>query len=220
MNKELNQNQKLAALEALLFIHGEPLTFNKIEKILAVDGKTLEEILTELEKSLAGENRGLTILRDHEKIQLVTKPEWSVIAEEFVKNELSEDLSPASLEVVSIITYFGPIPRSRLEHIRGVNSSFTLRSLLLRGLIERFPDPAHRHIYLYQPTFELLRYLGLGKKEDLPDYEKFKDLMQKLEQFNVAQSEEPAGQTDRETGDPDANQEQRGMSGDFAENNG
>lgn len=193
-------NKKLAALEALLFIHGEPLAFKKIEKILAVDEKALEEILTKFEKALADEGRGLVLIRDHEKIQLATKPEWSGIAEEFVKSELSEDLSPASLEVVSIITYFGPISRSRLEHIRGVNSSFTLRSLLLRGLIERFPDPAHHHIYLYQPTFELLKYLGLGKKEDLPDYGKFKDLMQKLEQFNAVQSEEPAGRAGAEAG--------------------
>lgn len=198
MNKELNQNQKLAALEALLFIHGEPLVFKKIQKILAVDEKALEEVLTEFEKALANEGRGLALIRDHEKVQLATKPEWSGIAEEFVKSELSEDLSPASLEVVSIITYFGPISRSRLEHIRGVNSSFTLRSLLLRGLIERFPDPAHHHIYLYQPTFELLKYLGLGKKEDLPDYGKFKDLMQKLEQFNAVQPDEPAGRADEE----------------------
>ena len=61
----------------------------------------------------------------------------------FVKEELTEDLTPASLETLSIVAYLGPISRVRIEYLRGVNSSVILRSLMIRGLIERFADPEH-----------------------------------------------------------------------------
>ena len=174
-------NEKLAGLEALLFIHGEPITFEKLGKVLGATPREVEELIENYKKVLENEGRGLRLLADSERVQLVTKPEFSKILEKFITDELSEDLTLASLEALSIVAYLGPIPRSRLEYIRGVNSTFTLRNLLLRGLVERFPDPKRPNTYLYQPSFELLRHLGLSGAKDLPEYEKFSALVKKFE---------------------------------------
>ena len=169
--------KKLAELEAMLFIQGEPLSRKKAQKILGMTSETFDSLLSELEKRLSAGERGLCLLRDEEKIQLATKPQFKTLVESFVKAELSEDLTPASLEVLSLVTYLGPVLRSQIEYRRGVNSSFTLRNLLIRGLVERFSDSEHTGAYLYRPSFEFLKHLGVTKKEELPEYEKFASVL-------------------------------------------
>lgn len=176
-----NPEEKTAELEALLFIHGEPLLVKKIASILEIKTEEVAELIAGLKQRLEAENSGLALVLDGEKVQLATKAKFGKILEKFVKDELSEELTPASLETLSAIIYFAPITRSRLEYLRGVNSSFILRSLLLRGLVERFPDPNRQNQYLYRPTFELLKHIGLEKREDMPDFEKFQSLMKAFE---------------------------------------
>ena len=84
------------------------------------------------------------------------------------------------METLSIVTYAGPMTRAELEYIRGVNSSFTMRNLLIRGLIERYPDPKRTNVFIYKPSFDLLKHIGISKVEDLPEYEKFQALIAKL----------------------------------------
>lgn len=173
--------EKIAKLEALLFIQGEPLTLKKIAVVLELEKGEVEKIVEELKKQLEEDSRGLTLVSDGEKVQLATKPQFGKILEDFVKEELSEDLTPASLESLAIVAYFGPISRARIEYVRGVNSIFILRSLLLRGLVERFPDPDRPNAFLYRPTFEAWRHLGMKGKEDLPDFGKYEELLRKFE---------------------------------------
>jgi segregation and condensation protein B len=144
---------------------------------LGIEKEELETIIKELEADLAADTRGLQLVSDREKIQLATKPEFNSILESFMKEEISEDLTPASLEALSIIAYLGPISRARLEYLRGVNSIVILRSLMIRGLVERFPDPEHPASFLYRGTFDLMKHLGIKEKEALPDYERFQELL-------------------------------------------
>lgn len=191
--------KKLAELEVLLFVQGEPLSKKKAQKLLDLKGDEFESLLDEFGKHLSDANRGLSLLRDDDKIQLATKPELKTLVENFVKSELSEDLTPASLEVLSLITYLGPVSKSQIEYRRGVNSSFTLRNLLIRGLIERLPSPSQLSpgeswegrsgragANLYRPSFEFLRHLGVAKKEELPEYEKFSSVLAGTEQSAVS----------------------------------
>jgi len=169
--------QRRASLEALLFIHGEPLTFKKIGTVLGVPPDELEPLIAEYKKELESSNRGLQLVVGSDKAQLVTKPEFNPILDQFIKEEITEDLSPASLEALSIIAYLGPISRAKIEYLRGVNSIVILRSLMIRGLIERLPDPEHPSGFLYRATFDLLRHLGITDKAALPEYEKFQELL-------------------------------------------
>lgn len=191
-----NLEKNIAALEALLFIHGEPVTYKKIAAVLGVEKEEAETIAGELGKRLEDGGRGLQLVSDREKVQLATKPAWNGILESFVKEELTEDLTPASLETLSIISYLGPITRVKIEYLRGVNSSVILRSLMIRGLIERFQDPEHPMGFLYRPTFDAMKHLGIKQKEDLPDFAKFQEL---LKVFDVV-STEPAATGELGTG--------------------
>lgn len=182
-------DKQLAGLEALLFIHGEPIAYAKIESVLGLKKDEIDGLLAQLKKQLdESDERGVQLVigggKGTEKAQLATKPEFNVILENFVREELSEDLTPASLEALSIIAYLGPISRARLEYLRGVNSLVILRSLMIRGLIERIPDPAHANGFVYQPTFDLMKQLGLQGKEDLPEFARFQDLLKVFEAQN------------------------------------
>jgi len=180
-NPDTSRSSKLAELEALLFIHGEPLAESKIAKILHLTKEDCATLLREFDVLLREAQRGLGLAVLGEKVQLVTKSEFSPIVQEFVKEELSEELTPASIEALSLVLYLGPISRSRLEYIRGVNSTFILRSLSLRGLVERYPDPKNPHVFLYAPTHALIRHLGVTKQEDLHDFQHTQSLLRAFE---------------------------------------
>jgi segregation and condensation protein B len=189
---ENNTEKQRASLEALLFIHGEPLAYKKIQAVLGIDKKEdLDVLIMELGRDLEASARELQLISDKEKVQLATKPEFNSILESFVKEEISEDLSPASVEALSIIAYLGPISRAKLEYLRGVNSIVILRSLMIRGLVERYPDPEHSSGFLYRPTFDLIKHLGIKEKQNLPDFEKFQEL---LKVFDASQKSEGASQ--------------------------
>lgn len=170
----------LPKLEALLFIYGEPIDIKKLAGVLNLSEDEVKSGLALLEEELKRDERGLTLVQDKNRVQLVTKPEHSKLLESITKEEFTEDLTPAALEALTIVAYAGPITRADLEYIRGVNSSFILRSLLIRGLIERSADPKRPQAYIYSASFDLLKKIGLSKNEDLPEYKKYNDLAKLL----------------------------------------
>lgn len=183
MSTEKNSESRQALfskLEALLFIYGEPLSYKKIAKALGVKEDEAQEAAVELAKSLEESGRGLSLVRDAETAQLVTHPDFGDLLEQVLKEELKEELSPASLETLSIIVYSAPVSRAELEYVRGVNSSFILRSLLLRGLVKRESDPKRLSAFIYKPSLELFKFLGVSGFEDLPEYAKYSQLIRSL----------------------------------------
>lgn len=175
-------DKKIAELEALLFQYGEPIEFKKIAKLLKLNEEEAKDLVDVFgEKLRQSGERGLALLRQEDKVQLVTKPDFQHLNEEFIKEEFREELTPASLEALAIIAYLGPIPRSTIDFIRGVNSSFILRSLLVRGLILREPNRQKRNVYDYRISFDFLKHIGLTKQSELPEYEKYKSLLQRFE---------------------------------------
>ena len=75
------------------------------------------------------------------------------------------------METLSIVLYRGPVRKSEIDYIRGVNSATILRNLLVRGLVERKTDENNQRSFFYLPTFELLSYLGISELKELPEYE-------------------------------------------------
>ena len=166
-----------AGIEALLFIYGEPITIKKIAEALQTDEVTVLKTLDLLSNDLKTEGRGLMLFTYDKRVQLGTKPDFSSLLSNILKRELSEDVTPAALETLSIIAYAGPCGRAFIDYVRGVNSSFILRSLLMRGLIERFQDPRRQSAFLYQVTFDFLRHLGVSSVSGLPEYMKYQELI-------------------------------------------
>lgn len=169
-------------LEALLFIYGEAMPLKRIAKVLDTSLEKVKEAVFELQKKLDESESALTLIYKDGYVQMVTKGEYSSLLETLVKAETNEALSPAALETLAIISYASPISRVDIDYIRGVNSSFILRSLLLRGLIERKVDPDKKNSYLYRPSMEMLKHLGIRSLKELPEYEKFKTLAKSIHQ--------------------------------------
>ncbi|MBI4193247.1 MAG: SMC-Scp complex subunit ScpB, partial [Candidatus Colwellbacteria bacterium] len=92
-----------AVLEALLFVHGEPVPIATLAKHAGVSEVTVREKLVALEASYAREESGLALLARRDEVQLVTKPAMGVFIERMVKDERQEELTPASLETLAII---------------------------------------------------------------------------------------------------------------------
>lgn len=158
-------------IESLLFVYGEPISVEKLAKVTGRKKEEVERAIEELKNGL--EDRGVVLIEKEDKVQLGTRPENAPYVEKLVKSDFSEELSRAALETIAIIAYKGPLSRADIEFIRGVNSSFTLRNLMLRGLIERVENPKDARAYLYKVSFEFLHYLGVSKVEELPGFEEF-----------------------------------------------
>ena len=78
-------------------------------------------------------------------------------------------LSPAALEVLTIIAYRQPVTRAFIDQLRGVDSSNTVSSLAEKGLIEeagRLDVPGKP--MLFRTTDQFLRSFSLASIEDLP----------------------------------------------------
>jgi segregation and condensation protein B len=186
----MGSNNIKAALEALLFIYGEPTKIKKLAALLKVDVANVEKALQEMSADLVRDERGLKLIIHDGEAALATKPEFGEILKQAVKEELDAELTPASLETLAIIAYLGPCSRAEIDYIRGVNSSFILRSLMVRGLIERKSDADHPNAFFYQVSLDFLRHVGISDARDLPEYAKYKELMAKLRQINENEVEQ------------------------------
>ncbi|MBI2278453.1 MAG: SMC-Scp complex subunit ScpB [Candidatus Brennerbacteria bacterium] len=161
-----------AACEAVLFHYGAPLAIEKLAKILDVTPEECRASVTALGAQLtAAPDRGLVLLANGDEVALATKPAFKKFLALLMKEEFHESLTPAALETLSLVAYLGPVARTSIDYIRGVNSSFTLRNLLLRGLVERTAR-VEGGGYVYTASIEFLKHMGLQKVEDLPEYEK------------------------------------------------
>lgn len=161
-----------SVIESILFIQGEPLEVSRLAKISGAAESEVRSALGELRSEYR--ERGIQLIANGGEWQLVTNPEHKAIVEKFITSDLSEELSRAAIEVLTIVAYKGPLSRMRIEYIRGVNSAFTLRNLLIRGLVTREENPDDRRSYLYRISTDFLKYLGLTRLEDLPSYEEFR----------------------------------------------
>jgi segregation and condensation protein B len=155
-----------AALEALLFVAERPLTRREIAALAAVDRATVDERLGDLEVSLRG--RGIRLLVDGDRVELATSAEVGALVARYVGAEAVR-ISPASLETLAIVAYRQPVTRSAVERIRGVDSDYTMRTLLHRRLIvELGRSQGPGRPFLYGTGFEFLERFGLTSLEELP----------------------------------------------------
>jgi len=165
-----------AALEALLFASGEPLERSRLTELLGVKESELALALKELRVRLEG--HGLSLVETNGEIELRTAPEAAALVKKLYESELARDLGKASMETLAVVAYQAGgadgggkgATRGEIDWVRGVNSSASLRTLLMRGLIEGREDERDKRRIRYNLTTEALAHLGLSRIEDLPRY--------------------------------------------------
>ncbi len=177
-----------SALESILFISSKPLKLKELANFFEQDAQALKTALDELinEKK----ESGIIILDNNGEYQLATNSQNATLVKNFLNAELREKLTDATIEVLAIVAYRQPISKSELEAIRGVNSQYSLRTLLIRGLVEKTPNPRDARSFLYQTTTEFLQHLGLAAIKDLPEFEKLVEQI-KLPQALQTQDQQP-----------------------------
>ena len=155
-----------AALEGLLFVAERPLSRREIAAVAGVDRTTVDTRLGDLEISLR--SRGIRLVASGDRVELVTAPEGGALVARYVGADAVR-LSPAALETAAIVAYRQPVTRSAVERIRGVDSDYTIRTLLHRRLIVelgRAEGPGRP--FLYGTGFEFLERFGLTSLDELP----------------------------------------------------
>jgi segregation and condensation protein B len=154
------------ALEAVLFAAGEPLEKKEAAKLLGIKADQLGRVVEALSAALEG--RGLALVESANELELRTSAEAAEFVKKLREAELSRDLGKAGLETLAVIAYRGEATRSEVDWVRGVNSSASVRTLLLRGLIEGREDEADRRRVRYALTTDALAHLGVRRSEELP----------------------------------------------------
>ena len=162
---ELTETQ----LEALLFVAERPLTRTEIASLARVDRQTVDTRIGDLAVSLG--ERGIRLVESGERVELATAPEAGALIAKYVGADAPR-LSTPSLETLAIVAYRQPCTRATIERIRGVDSEYTIRTLLHRRLLAELgrSDAPGRPI-LYGTGFDFLERFGLTSVDELPPLE-------------------------------------------------
>lgn len=162
--------ERLAAhIEAVLFSSGDPLTADKICAALAVPKKDFLAAADYLDGKYAAENSGIELLRLEDAFQLAVKKDFSSDVKAVLEIKKGASLSPAAMEVLTIAAYNQPVTKAFVEHVRGVDSSSVVNSLVEKDLLcetGRLNLPGRP--VAYKTTDNFLRAFGLSSLDELP----------------------------------------------------
>lgn len=158
-------------IESLLFVASRPLSLKKICEQVGGEKEEVKKSLADLVNDCETNKRGVQIMEIDGEYQMSTCGDASKMVKDFLKDEMTGELTRPALETLTIVAYRGPIAKTELEQIRGVNCSLILRNLMIKGLVEsKNSDKTGEP--LYNITFDFMRYLGIAKQSELPNYEK------------------------------------------------
>jgi len=184
----MSENIK-SQLESVLLVSSKPLSVKKLAEVLKIKPKEAEETLNQLSQEYAQNRGGVRLMINNGQAQLGSSPENAGLVKQYLKDDITGELTEPSLETLTIIAYRQPVAKAELEQIRGVNCSLILRNLLIRGLVEAEYNK-ERGTTLYNVTLDFLKFLGLNAISELPDYEKLnsdENLQKLLAQTNEQQ---------------------------------
>ncbi len=162
-------NSLVAALEAVLFMGGEPISMDKLCQIFDVTPEELGELVSKLEDNLSVASSGIKLVTLDNAYQLVTKSEFADYIKKAFEIKRKTPLSQAGFEVLAVVAYNQPVTRAFIEQVRGVDCSGSIYTLMERGLIEergRLDLPGKP--LLYGTTKNFLRCFSLKDLSDLP----------------------------------------------------
>ena len=159
-----------ALIEGLLFIKGsDGLSLDELVTITEFDKEEIKKALKELYNDMNNDDRGIQLELLGNRYKLTTKEKHNEYYKKLALEEENSMLSQAAIETLAIIAYNEPITRIEIDEIRGVNSAYLVRKLLLKNLIQEVGrSELAGHPRQYGVTNDFLDYFGLDSIEDLP----------------------------------------------------
>ncbi|MEG0614502.1 MAG: SMC-Scp complex subunit ScpB [Oscillospiraceae bacterium] len=161
--------ENISILEAILFASGDPIEVEKLSQASGIEEETVPKLITLLNDRYEKNESALNIIKLANSYQMATKPEYSEYIKSAIESKRSTPLSPAAIEILTIIAYNQPVTKGFIEHIRGVDSSSVVNSLVEKNLLEeagRIDVPGKP--ISYRTTNNFLRCFQLQSIEDLP----------------------------------------------------
>ena len=177
-----------STLEAVLFAAGDAVSIDRLCEVLELPRETVLEAARELSSRYDFEQRGLMLRRIADKLQLCSRPMYAEAVRRVTETRKNASLSPAALEVLTIIAYRQSVTRAFIDQLRGVDSGGTLSSLAEKQMIEeagRLEVPGRP--ILYRTTEHFLQAFALESLDDLPALPAFTD----NEQLSFDMEDEP-----------------------------
>lgn len=163
--------------EALIFASDKPLTAEEIITLLTLEEENPLEIKDKVPSALeaivekyAADFYPFEVKRIGGGYQFLSKKEYYPCISRLNGEKYIKKLSSSSMETLSIIAYRQPITKGDIEHIRGVNSDYSVQKLLEKELIVisgRMEDAVGKPL-LYATSKSFMDYLGLNSLEELP----------------------------------------------------
>lgn len=160
---------KAAELEALLFASGDPVDPLKIADLLQIDKGAVPQLADKLNECYTDNSSSLAVIVLGGRYQLAVKKEYAAVVQAAVREKKNAPLSAPAMEALTIIAYNQPVTKSFVEHIRGVDSSGVVNSLVAKGLVEeagRLDLPGKPIAYRTTDTF--LRCFDIKSLDELP----------------------------------------------------
>lgn len=167
--KILQFNEKLSAVEAILFASGEPVDELRISKVVGVDKSIVSSLVKTLNERYSDCQSAINIIHIDNGYQMCTKKEYAEYIRSAMEYKKQTPLSNAAMEALTIIAYNQPVTKSFVENVRGIDSSSVINSLIDKGLLEedgRLEVPGRP--VAYKTTDVFLRSFGLASIEELP----------------------------------------------------
>lgn len=162
-------NEKLGAVEAILFASGEPVDERRISEAAGVEIKSVSGLVRTLNDRYSDSQSSLNIVRLGNGYQMCTKKEFAEYIRAAMEYKKQTPLSNAAMEALTVIAYNQPVTKSFVENVRGIDSSSVINSLVDKGLLEesgRLEVPGRP--VAYKTTDNFLRCFGLSSLDDLP----------------------------------------------------
>ncbi len=146
---------KLALLEALLFVAGEPVAEAQIAEVLQLSGEETKAVIRELgEKYEKESTAGIMLEVIHGEYRLCTKPQYGQLLKERYADPMS--LSSAALETLAVVAFKAPVTKAEIERLRGVGCDRSLATLMEKELVMecgRAELPGRPILYDVTPLF-------------------------------------------------------------------
>lgn len=165
----MNIKQTEAAIEAILFASGEPISVKRLADTVEVEEETVYKICKTLQDRKKTEESGICIVELNDSFQMCTNPDFADYIKKALEIKKNIPLSQAAMEVLAIIAYNQPVTKSFVEQVRGVESSQIVNNLVEKGLVEEAGrlDVPGRPIS-YKTSINFLRCFGLSGLDKLP----------------------------------------------------
>jgi len=158
-----------SVVEGLIFAHAEPVSAKALADVIqTVPADEIQAVIDELEQEYLKRSRGFILYNVAGGYQFRSLPHVAPWILESKKLKPAK-LSRAALETLAIIAYNQPVTRGRIEKIRGVESSATVKHLIERELVEvvgRKDIPGRPLLYATSPRF--LEVFGMPDLASLP----------------------------------------------------